>query len=115
MSDFTLLTVEVDGGLRNPYVLGGGVLWTTALTLLGFLAVRSWLARARIRWAYFATFVVLALVTSSGQLLIAEVLYIVAHDGVTSVGFWGTPSGWIAPLVAVLATLAYCGRVVTQR
>ncbi len=99
--NLNLLVLEVDGGLSNPRVLCAVVMWTALLSVVGALGAR-WVRTRNVRAVVpVAVFVLLSLVTSRAQLVIAEALYILTSlGGITGVGFWGGPPVWIAPVVA---------------
>lgn len=105
MGDLNLLVLEVDGSLNNPRVVCAVIIWTAVLGFIGILSARCVRTKRALSMLLVAVFVLLALVTPRAQLSIAEALYIIASRGVTSVGFWGGPPVWIAPVVAGSAAL----------
>ena len=95
-----LLTLEVHGSLSNPYAAGAVAIWTAIVVVLAVLLVRC--AGPAVRaWTMVAAFAVVLLLTRPAQLLIGNVLYSLADDTIVSVGFWGGPPMWIAPLAAL--------------
>jgi hypothetical protein len=94
-----LLILEVDGSLANPYAAGAVAVWTTILSAIAILLVRS-IRTVGHRIAKAVLFGVVLLITKPTQLLIGNVLYWTADQRITSVGFWGGPPIWIAPAVS---------------
>jgi hypothetical protein len=94
---FESLTLEVDGTLRNPVVLWSVVAWSVVLSVLAAWFLNSWPKRRR-----FTPFVVVAFfATPFAQFAIGNVAYSLHDSRVVSVGFWGGPPMWQAPLAGV--------------
>ena len=105
--DFSLMTLEVDGTLRNPIVVIVLTLWSIALSLMAvLLALRASRVRqsgaTRMRGALplLGILVTGYLLTRPVVTLIGTMIYRLRNPTIVSVGFWYGPPSWIAPLVA---------------
>jgi hypothetical protein len=98
------LTLEVDGSLANPYAAGAAgavAVWTACLSALAIVFVRSGTRRSSgHHFLPGVLFIIGLLVTKPAQLLIGNVLYWIVDQRLTSIGFWGGPPIWIAPVVS---------------
>ena len=99
---FNPITLEVDGTLRNPVVLGAVIAWATLLFVLFVAAIRV----LRNRWAVAIIVGMSLVVTPAAQGALVS-LYYVAR-GFSGAGLWGHPPFWLAPLAA--AILAFGGK-----
>jgi hypothetical protein len=101
--DFIYL--EVDGSLANPYALAAVLVWTALFAGLTFFIVRRQ-SGPMPRRAVLVGLVALAVTTPIWQFVIGNILYRIEDSSIVSVGFWGGPPNWIAPLAAVMAAVA---------
>ena len=105
--DMSVMTLEVDGSFRNPYVLGAMGIWLTLL--LAFLLPaanyfgRRWRLRAGVVVA-LAIAIVLVIPTHVARVLIGTLLYRIQNPTIISVGFWG---GWAPLLIPVIAAVCW--------
>jgi hypothetical protein len=107
-----LLTLEVDGSLANPYAAAAVVLWTACLSALAIALARGGRTGRHRLGLLVGLFVVGLPITKPAQLLVGNVLYWLADQRITSVGFWGGPPIWIAPVVSFcVGLLAFRSRV----
>ena len=104
---FNPITLEVDGTLRNPVVLGAVIAWVLVLTVLFVAAVRLF----RNRWAIAIIVALMVVVTPTVQNLLVNSYYVLR--GFSGAGLWGHPPFWLAPLAASL--LAFGGRALRRR
>jgi hypothetical protein len=111
--NMSVLTIEVDGGFRNPYVLGALCIWLAVL--LAFLLPaanyfgRRWRFRAGVVVA-LAISIVFVIPTEAARVLIGTALYRIQNPTVVSVGFWGGWAPFIVPVVAAVCWLAVFAR-----
>ena len=103
---FNPVTLEVDGTLRNPVVLGAVIAWSMLLVLLFAAAIRL----LRNRWAVAIIVGVSLVVTPAAQGVLVSLYY--AARGFSGAGLWGHPPFWLAPLAA--AILAFGGRALLR-
>lgn len=96
--------LEVDGSLANPYALAAVLVWTTILAGVTFSIFRQ--PGPMPGRAGLAGLVALALTTPLWQFVIGNILYRIEDSSIVSVGFWGGPPNWIAPLAALIAAVA---------
>lgn len=108
---FSLLSIEVDGTLRNPYVLAGLAVWTAQLSIAMAIFLHNLYAR-RLRfdkrWLLFGA--VLGSSYFIGRIacrMVSTFLYIILTPQITSIGYWGTAPFWVPPVVAGMASLTY--------
>lgn len=108
---FSILSIEVDGTLRNPYVLAGFVIWTIQISIATAIFFHNLWGRrmsvykpgvvsvAFLIASYFVGFVACRFVST--------LLYMVSSPKITSVGYWGKAPFWVPPLVAAFVSLTY--------
>ena len=97
---FEFMTVEVDGTLNNPVVVQAVLLWSAVLALWTIATLKFWRERRRLVLAVLAGAYV---VPPLGQFIIGNVIYRLQDPRILSVGFWGGPPIWIAPLAGAMA------------
>lgn len=73
------MDLEVDGSLANPYAAGAVAVWTTILSAIAILLIRS-IRTVGHRIAKGVLFGVVLLITKPTQLLIGNVLYWIADQ-----------------------------------
>ena len=103
---FNPITLEVDGTLRNPVVLGAVIAWSLMLTVLFSAAVRLF----RNRWAVLVIVALMVFVTPAAQNLLVNSYYV--FRGFSGAGLWGHPPLWLAPSAA--AILAFGSRALLR-
>jgi len=103
---FNPVTLEVDGTLRNPVVLGAVIAWTLLLVFLFVLAI----SLLRNRWAVAIIVGMSIVVTPAAQGILVSLYY--AARGFSGAGLWGHPPFWLAPVAASI--LAFGGRALLQ-
>lgn len=88
------------------------VLWTVCLSALAVALARI-VRTGRHRLGFLMGLLVVAVpITQPAQFLVGNVLYWLADQRITSVGFWGGPPIWIAPVVSFcVGLLAFRSRV----
>jgi hypothetical protein len=107
--NMSMMTIEVDGGFRNPYVLVAMCLWLALL--LAFLLPaanyfgRRWRFRAGVLGAIVMS-IVFVIPTHVARALIGTMLYQIQSRTIVSVGFWGGSAPFLVPLVAAVCWLA---------
>ena len=112
--EFRILTLEVDGTLRNPFVVATVVTWSTMLSGATWLLVRWVLGSAepsgaspRLRRVLAVpALALLFLATPVAQHVLGNLIYQLDYmrrsETLASVGFWGGPPiapSWIAAVL----------------
>ena len=95
---FDLLTLEVDGSLKNPVVLWTVIAGAIVLALASAYVAFRWPERRRLLPLLAAAY----LLTPIGQTIARVLAYRLRDSRVISVGFWGPP--WL--LLSTVAGLA---------
>jgi hypothetical protein len=99
LSTMDFMNLEVDGSLANPFAVGAVALWTAILSGIAVFLVRRVRTSGR-AIANGALFCVAILATPGAQVAIGSYLYWTNDHRMASVGFWGGPPIWIAPVVS---------------
>lgn len=98
-----MVILEVDGTLANPRVQVAVGVWSLVLILA---SIRFAILRSRGRKRFPVLVVLLSLATPVAQHFIGLALYKIEDPDVISVGFWGGPPVWIAPILGIAAAVA---------
>src|SRR5438034_4830277 len=115
--DFSFISLEVDGSLRNPTVLLALTCWSVVLsTIAAILAIR--LARSRAPMSRTAIAIALVCLLVFGYFLtrpfvviVGTAIYRIGNPKSIGVGFWYGPPSWPAPLMAGVVFLTVLWRV----
>jgi hypothetical protein len=96
---FDPVQVDIDGSLRNPYVVGAVLIWAAVLTLLA-LGVLRWPNRLSV----VAVAVLLVVACAVTPRVIRELLNLAYNGrvGGGSIGVMGGPPAWLPSLVAAV-------------
>jgi hypothetical protein len=105
------MILEVDGSLRNPFVVATVVLWSALLSGFSFFVGTRWNQRQRSRSERVQLALVLLLTiagTPNVQFSLGNLLYkteamFTPGPTITSVGFWGGPPVAPASVAALIA------------
>jgi len=125
---FDFVTLEVDGSLRNPVVILAVTTWACILAIVSAFGAIAWVrSRAAVEAgaqnrgvAAVLGVALLYMGTPVAQAIIGNVIYALQAkwDGgpdVVSVGFWGGPPVWPAPLVGLVAAYVVFRRARSRR
>ena len=108
------MSLEVDGGLSNPYVIASMVIWMLALLAIfipaGVYAGRRQRLRLPVAWAVGIA-IGLVIPTFLARVLIGTILYRLSNPAIGSVGFWGGASPILVPMLTATAWFITYSRV----
>jgi len=101
------MTLEVDGSLQNPFALAAFAIWLLVVVASAIgLGIRAAKRTTRTKPIYLLSLgLLLVPITKLAHGLIATALYNWPDGGVTSVGLWGGPPMFPAPIVAITTFL----------
>jgi hypothetical protein len=98
-----MIILEVDGTLANPRVQVAVGVWSLVLILA---SSRFAILRSRGRKRFPMLVILLSFATPVAQHFIGLALYKIEDPDIISVGFWGGPPVWIAPMMGIAAAVA---------
>ena len=115
------MILEVDGSLRNPFVVATVVLWSALLASFAFFAATRWKQPQRGRSERLQPILILLMMIAGtpdvqfnlGNLLYKTEAMLTPGPSITSVGFWGGPPAlpaWAAASLAFVVALRRKGR-----
>ena len=110
----SLLILEVDGTLANPYAAGAVALWALVLSGIAGTLVRGLISSTRATYAWALLYAAALVITDPAQRFVGRWLYKATDLGIADVHFWDGPPVWIGPAasicVAVVAWLVLVRR-----
>jgi hypothetical protein len=107
--EMSLMSLEVDGSLRNPAVAWAVGLWSSALVIIAIVAARRYRDNRRTRLSTLLA--LLAIASPFFVKLITSLFYMLPIGSLVAVHFWGmTRYQWLAPAISVAVFLVIASR-----